>query len=123
MKIIDNFLDQEDFNKIHTLMMGQELSWYYLDGKDTEKGILFEHNDSDSEEENRNLVTVVNSPYEAIEDAHATAILTEWDEFKKLDWDKVFESMLKPAFLFDGRRLLERNEMEEKGFKFYSIGN
>lgn len=76
-----------------------------------------------SEEENRNLVTVVNSPYEAIEDAHATAILTEWDEFKKLDWDKVFESMLKPAFLFDGRRLLERNEMEEKGFKFYSIGN
>ena len=76
-----------------------------------------------SEEENRNLVTVVNSPYEAIGDAHATAILTEWDEFKKLDWDKVFKSMLKPAFLFDGRRLLERNEMEEKGFKFYSIGN
>ena len=54
MKIIDNFLDQENFDKIQTLMMGQELSWYYLDGKDTEKGILFEHNDSDSEEENRN---------------------------------------------------------------------
>ena len=78
---------------------------------------------SRSEDENRKLVTVVNEPFEAIKDAHATAILTEWDEFKTLDWSKVYDTMLKPAFLFDGRRLLDREEMEEKGFKFYSIGN
>lgn len=76
-----------------------------------------------SEEENRNLVTVVNEPFEAIKDAHATAILTEWDEFKELDWKKVYENMLKPAFLFDGRRLLNKSEVETIGFKFYGIGN
>ncbi len=49
--------------------------------------------------------------------------LTEWDEFKDLDWEKVYEEMLKPAFLFDGRRLLDRKTKEDIGFEFYAIGN
>ena len=76
-----------------------------------------------SEEENRKLVTVVNSPMEACKEAHAIAVLTEWDEFKELDWKKIYDDMLKPAFLFDGRRLLEPQTKRDIGFDFYAIGN
>lgn len=76
-----------------------------------------------SDEENRRLVTVVKNPMEACKDAHAIAVLTEWDEFKQLNWQKVYDNMLKPAFLFDGRRLLERKNKEEIGFQFYAIGS
>jgi UDPglucose 6-dehydrogenase len=76
-----------------------------------------------SESENRQRVTVVNTPYEATQEAHAVAIMTEWDEFRELNWEEIYENMLKPAFLFDGRRLLERETKEEIGFEFYAIGS
>lgn len=75
-----------------------------------------------SPEENRRLVKVVNDPYEATTDAHAIAILTEWDEFKTYDWNRIYENMMKPAFLFDGRKLLENKKLDELGFKYYAIG-
>jgi len=77
---------------------------------------------SRSEEENNSKVTVVNSALEACMDAHAVAILTEWDEFKELEWEKIYNNMLKPAFLFDGRRLLDRKIVEKIGFEFFVIG-
>lgn len=76
-----------------------------------------------TEAENRKLVTVIKDPYKGCDKAHAIAILTEWDEFKSYDWQMIYASMLKPAFLFDGRRLLEENEMEVIGFQHYAIGN
>lgn len=75
-----------------------------------------------SPEENRKLVTVVTSPYEALQNAHAGAILTEWDEFKTYDWKKIKESMRKPAFIFDGRKLLDTALMNDLGFEYYAIG-
>ncbi len=75
-----------------------------------------------SSEENRRLLKVVSDPMEAAKDAHAIAILTEWEEFKNYDWKKIYEYMLKPAFLFDGRRILDKQEMDAFGFKFYKIG-
>ncbi|TBW26617.1 UDP-glucose 6-dehydrogenase [Gramella sp. KN1008] len=78
---------------------------------------------SRTEEENRQRVRVVKDPYEAGKEAHAVAVLTEWDEFKTLDWKRIYDDMLKPAFLFDGRRLLERRTKEELGFEFYAIGS
>ena len=68
-------------------------------------------------------MTVVDSAMEACEDAHAIAVMTEWDEFKELDWKRIYDQMLKPAFLFDGRRLLEPKTKREIGFEFYAIGN
>ncbi len=78
---------------------------------------------SRSPDENRSRVKVVRTSYEAAKDAHAVAVLTEWDEFKELDWQKIYDDMLKPAFLFDGRRLLERKPKEDIGFEFYAIGS
>ncbi|WP_026010147.1 nucleotide sugar dehydrogenase [Algibacter luteus] len=75
-----------------------------------------------SEEENRNLVQATNDPYEALKDAHAVAIMTEWDEFKTYDWKKIYNEMKKPAFIFDGRNILDKSEMEKIGFEYSSIG-
>ncbi len=75
-----------------------------------------------SSDDNKKLLQVVSDPMEAISDAHAVAILTEWDEFITIDWDQVQERMLKPAFLFDGRRILDSESMRTKGFEFYQIG-
>jgi UDPglucose 6-dehydrogenase len=75
-----------------------------------------------SPEENRRLLKVVNDPIKASEDAHAIAILTEWDEFKSYDWKNIYEKMLKPAFVFDGRRLLQKEDMQKIGFEYYKIG-
>ncbi|MGB6151065.1 MAG: nucleotide sugar dehydrogenase [Pricia sp.] len=75
-----------------------------------------------SPEENRRLLKVVTDPMKAAQEAHAIAILTEWDEFKTYNWDSIYTNMLKPAFLFDGRRLLSKETMEEKGFHYYKIG-
>ncbi|AIZ42303.1 nucleotide sugar dehydrogenase [Cellulophaga baltica] len=73
-------------------------------------------------EENKNLVTVVENPMDQVENAHAIAVLTEWDEFKTYDWQEIYDKMLKPAFIFDGRRLLDKAQMEEIGFNYYRIG-
>ena len=76
-----------------------------------------------SEKENRERVTVLKDPYEVCDQAHAVAVLTEWDEFEGYDWQKIYDNMLKPAFLFDGRKLLNRKKKEEIGFEFYAIGS
>lgn len=73
-------------------------------------------------EENRRLVKVVSDPYEATKDAHAIAILTEWDEFKDYDWKRIHDEMMKPAFVFDGRKLLEKKKLKDLGFQYYAIG-
>ena len=71
--------------------------------------------------ENANLV-VVGSALEACEGAHAVAILTEWDQFKDLDFKKIYDGMLKPAFLFDGRNILPHAKLREIGFRLFAIG-
>ena len=75
-----------------------------------------------SSAENRRLLTVVNDPYEAIDEAHAIAILTEWDEFKLFDWAKIRDTMKKPAFVFDGRKILDSDKMRDLNFSYYAIG-
>ena len=58
----------------------------------------------------------------ACDGAHAICILTEWDEFKTLDYKKIYDAMAKPAFLFDGRLLLNHNELLDIGFEVHAIG-
>ena len=75
-----------------------------------------------SAEENANLVKSYSDPYEVTKDAHAVAIMTEWDEFKTYDWTKIYKGMKKPAFIFDGRNILDPDEMTKIGFEYASIG-
>ncbi|BDD10048.1 UDP-glucose 6-dehydrogenase [Fulvitalea axinellae] len=70
----------------------------------------------------RDLIVVHEEPYTAMDSAHAIAVLTEWDEFKTYDWASIYAKMLKPAFVFDGRNILDGEAMAEYGFEFRGIG-
>lgn len=61
-------------------------------------------------------------PYKAAEGAHAIALLTEWKEYKALDYRRIYDSMAKPAFIFDGRNMLDHKALFDIGFEVYSIG-
>lgn len=61
-------------------------------------------------------------PYKACEGAHAVAILTEWKQYKELDYARVLKSMKHPAFLFDGRNILDHRKLFEMGFNVTAIG-
>jgi UDPglucose 6-dehydrogenase len=73
-------------------------------------------------EANKKGVTCYEDPYLACQEAHAIAVLTEWDAFKSLDWQRIYDSMKKPAFVFDGRNLLDEKKMKEIGFVYQAIG-
>jgi UDPglucose 6-dehydrogenase len=70
-------------------------------------------------EENLELLE---SPYEAAQGAHALAIMTEWELYRSLDWKKIYDSMEKPAFVFDGRNLLDHERLFKIGFNVYPLG-
>jgi UDPglucose 6-dehydrogenase len=61
-------------------------------------------------------------PYRAAADAQALAVITEWDAFKALDYGKIFAAMRKPAFVFDGRNLLDHRRLFEIGFNVFPLG-
>ena len=67
-------------------------------------------------------VTFEPDPYKAAEGAHAVALLTEWKEYQTLDYQKIFDSMPQPSFLFDGRNHLDHQALHDIGFNVYSIG-
>ena len=61
-------------------------------------------------------------PYTAAKGAHAIALVTEWQQFADLDYPKIFASMVKPAFIFDGRNILDHQKLYEIGFNVYPVG-
>jgi len=76
-----------------------------LDLKDSKGEIIYEPN-----------------PYKAAQDASAIAVITEWEQYKTLDYERTYKSMKKPAFLFDGRNILDHKKLYEIGFNVYPIG-
>ena len=67
-------------------------------------------------------INVHYDPYIAMDSSHAIAIITEWDEFKDYDWEKVYKSLQKPAFIFDGRNILDKSTLSKIGFNLKGIG-
>ncbi|MGA8367724.1 MAG: UDP-glucose dehydrogenase family protein [Candidatus Acidiferrales bacterium] len=66
-------------------------------------------------------VEYVNSAYEAAQDSEALLIATEWDEFRKLDWERIRDAMVQPLVL-DGRNFLSPQKMKSLGFEYHSFG-
>ena len=60
---------------------------------------------------------------DAVINSHCIAILTEWDEFKEYDWKIIYSKMMKPAFIFDGRKILNSKELRKIGFDTFEIGS
>lgn len=77
---------------------------------------------SRAEEENSKYLETETDPYKALEGVHAIALLTEWDEFKTYDWHRIYDNMQQPAFVFDGRNILNKKQMENIGFVYKTIG-
>lgn len=67
-------------------------------------------------------LTVADSAYEAAAGAHALVVVTEWDEFKTMDFAKIYDGMVKPAFVFDGRNILDLGKLRALGFRAQGIG-
>jgi len=67
-------------------------------------------------------VTVCTARMDAMEGSHGVAILTEWDEFKGYDYAAVYGTMPKPAFIFDGRGILDHAALQQIGFSVEVIG-
>ena len=77
---------------------------------------------SRTELENSKFLEVHDTPYKALKGTHAIAVITEWDEFKAYDWQTIYDAMLKPAFVFDGRNILDKDHLESIGFIYNAIG-
>ena len=67
-------------------------------------------------------VTFEADPYKAAEGAHAIAVLTEWKLYSELDYDRIFASMSRPAFIFDGRNILNHEKLFKTGFNVVALG-
>jgi len=67
-------------------------------------------------------VSYMEDPYDAAAGCHAIAILTEWDLYRNLEFEKIYRSMIKPAFIFDGRNILDHKKLFQIGFNVFPIG-
>ena len=60
--------------------------------------------------------------YKALEGAHVLALVTQWAEYRELDFERIYNKMVKPAFVFDGRNHLEHEKLFEIGFNVFPLG-
>ena len=67
-------------------------------------------------------ITYQQNPYEAAHGCHAIAVLTEWQLYNDLDFQNIFEHMVKPAYIFDGRNIIDHQRCFDIGFNVYAIG-
>jgi UDPglucose 6-dehydrogenase len=106
-------------------LLKEEANIAVYDPKVSENKILadLDYLESRKPELNRKGIQSFEDSYAACKNAHAIAILTEWDEFNTYDWKKIYDNMEKPAFVFDGRNILDRNKLTEIGFVYQCIGS
>ena len=71
---------------------------------------------------NKSLVKFIEDPISNISNYNLIAIMTEWDEFKNYDWNKIYSLIKKPAFIFDGRNILDFKKIKELGFNYVGLG-
>jgi len=67
-------------------------------------------------------ISYVEDPYEASEGCSAIAVMTEWGTYRTLDFERIYRAMVKPAFIFDGRNILDHRRLFEIGFNVFPIG-
>ncbi|KAH1002630.1 hypothetical protein HUJ04_008699 [Dendroctonus ponderosae] len=76
-----------------------------------------------TDEQFQRHVTICNDAYLATKECHAVVLCTEWDEFVTLDYEKIYDQMMKPAHMFDGRKILDHNNLLRIGFHVETIGS
>ena len=106
-------------------LINEQANIALFDPKVSQKQVLsdLDYLDTRKPADNEKYIKSYDNPYDACKNAHAIAILTEWDEFKEYDWQRIYDNMLKPAFVFDGRNILDGEKLKSIGFNFQSIGS
>uniref|UniRef100_A0A914DYC4 UDP-glucose 6-dehydrogenase n=1 Tax=Acrobeloides nanus TaxID=290746 RepID=A0A914DYC4_9BILA len=104
-------------------LLEERAKLHFYDPKVTETTMRYDLSSVTENELVDKLVTIHSCPYEAAKDAHAVVVLTEWDEFKTLDYEKIYENMQKPASIFDGRLILDQANLRNIGFRVFAIGS
>lgn len=112
---------------VSKLLLAEQAQIVVYDPKTTETSMFMELDytcnvNEDTVPNLKKLITMVHDPLEAVKGAHAILIMTEWDMFKTLPYEQYYEVMSKPAFVFDGRNVVDRPKMKDIGFDVYSIG-
>uniref|UniRef100_A0A915AZ54 UDP-glucose 6-dehydrogenase n=3 Tax=Parascaris univalens TaxID=6257 RepID=A0A915AZ54_PARUN len=105
----------------HLLEEEAEIAIY--DPKVAERQVRDELSQRCPKEKVDGLVSVVKDPYEAANGAHAIVILTAWQEFKNLNYDRIYSTMIHPASIFDGRIIVDRNRLQKIGFNVFTVGS
>ncbi len=107
------------------ILLDEQANLKVYDPKVNAKQIQLDLNNlgSRSKKDNFNYLKVETDPYKAIDKSHAIAVLTEWEEFNNYDWNRIYDIMHKPAFIFDGRNILDREVLEKIGFIYKGIGS
>jgi UDPglucose 6-dehydrogenase len=107
------------------MLIEEQATIKVYDPKVTEHQMLgdLDYLNTRSEKQNKELLLTLNDPYKALEGAPAVAVLTEWDEFKSYNWQAIYDAMQKPAFVFDGRNILDKQKLESIGFVYTAIGS
>lgn len=77
---------------------------------------------TDSPDDVRKSIEIFTDPYEAVAGSHGIIVCTEWDLFIELDYERIYKSMMKPAYIFDGRKILNHEELQNLGFHVVTIG-
>ncbi|RZJ65412.1 MAG: UDP-glucose 6-dehydrogenase [Flavobacterium sp.] len=104
-------------------LVSEQANIAVFDPKVTESQVMEDLEYINVSASSKKRVQTYEGPYEACAGAHAIAVLTEWDEFKEYDWKRIYDNMQKPAFVFDGRNLLDRKKLTDIGFVYKSIGS
>ena len=106
-------------------LLEEEASLVIYDPKVDPEQIRFDLSDCDvfnSPADFDKYVKIASDPYKAAEGSHAIVLCTEWDEFVTLDYQRIYELMQKPAFIFDGRLILDHKRLTEIGFEVEAVG-
>ena len=115
--------DTNDTRKSHAIdickrLLEERASLNIYDPK-VESEKIFQNLESNDQ---HSRVNICSSSMETFQNANAILILTEWDEFKKIDFINAYEAMKKPAWIFDGRNILDHQELKTIGFEVKAIG-
>lgn len=106
-----DLLDEQAVLAIHDPKVSPDQMFYDLKESKT-----------DSDGNPNKQIEICEDPYVAAQGAHGLAVMTEWDSFKDLDFQKIYDGMFKPAFIFDGRNILDHEKLREIGFEVFAIG-
>ncbi len=93
------------------------------DPKVEESQIFFDLNYlNNNDAKNKRHVSIYNNPIDCLHKTNIIAIITEWDEFKGYDWKNIYANMSKPAYIYDGRNILDKDKLESIGFNYIGLG-